>query len=102
MDPAGGDAAPGRVAALPRRHITSALRAHRIRRVTAEQVVTALRQPTLHGAPGVAEAVALRLASLVPQLLLVHAQRTATERAIERALAALAAAAPAGERARAS
>ena len=83
---------------LPRRHITSALRAHRIRRLTAEQVVTTLRQPTLHAAPGVAEAVALRLASLVPQVLLVHAQRTTTERAIDRALATLvAAAAPEGD-----
>lgn len=83
---------------LPRRRLASALRAHRIRRLTAEQVVTALRQPTLHAAPGVAEAVALRLASLVPQLLLVHAQRTTTERAIDRALATLVAAdAPEGD-----
>ena len=88
---------------LPRRRIASALRAHRIRRLTAD----ARRAPPcgsrrLHGAPGVAEAVALRIASLVPQLLLVHAQRTAAERDIERALDALAAAAPDGRGARAS
>ena len=44
----------------------------------------ACSQPRLTGAPGVADAVALRIASLVPQLLLVHEQRTAAERRIER------------------
>ena len=61
---------------LPRRRIAPALRAHRIRRLTADDVVTALRQPRLTVAPGVAEAVATRIASLVPQLVLVHEQRT--------------------------
>jgi transposase len=75
---------------LPRRRIAPALRAHRIRRLTADQVQTAVRQPTLHVAPGVAEAVAARVVSLVPQLVLLHAQRTTTERAIDRALATLA------------
>ena len=51
-----------------------------------------LQQPRLTGAPGVADAVALRIASLVPQLLLVHEQRTAAERRIEQALDTLAAA----------
>jgi transposase len=53
--------------------------------------MAALRQPRLTGAPGVAEAVALRIASLVPQLALVRAQRTAAERRIEQALDTLAA-----------
>jgi len=77
---------------LPRRRIAPALRAHRIRRLTVDQIVTALRQPTLPSAPGVAEAVAARIAALVPQLTLVHEQRTTTERQIERVLATLAAA----------
>src|SRR5688572_11843063 len=77
---------------LARRRVAAALRAHRIRRLTVEDVMAVLRQPRLTGAPGVADAVALRIASLVPQLLLVHEQRTAAERGIEQALDALAAA----------
>ena len=50
-----------------------------------------LQQPRLTGAPGVADAVALRIASLVPQLLLVHEQRSAAERRIAQALDTLAA-----------
>ena len=75
---------------LARRRIAPVLRAHRIRRVTVDDVVGALRQPTLPVAPGVTEAVALRIGSLVPQLLLVHAQRTATEAQIDRVLTHLA------------
>lgn len=77
---------------LPRRRISPALRAHRIRRLTAEDIVTTLRQPTLTGAPGVPEAVATRIASLMPQLLLVHQQRTTSARQIDRLLETLAAA----------
>lgn len=75
---------------LARRRVAPALRAHRIRRLTVDDVMAALRQPRLTGAPGVADAVALRIASLVPQLLLVHEQRTAAERRIEQALDTLA------------
>ena len=67
---------PAAWAQLPRRRIAPALRAHRIRRLTADDVIAALRQPRLTVAPGVADAVAMRIASLVPQLLLVHEQRT--------------------------
>jgi transposase len=74
---------------LPRRRISSSLRAHRIRRLTVEDIVTTLRQPTLTVAPGVAEAVATRIASLVPQLVLVHQQRTTAERQTERLLECL-------------
>ena len=76
---------------LPRRRISPALRAHRIRRVTAEDVITTLRQPVLAAAPGVADAVATRIGSLVPQLILVHQQRTTGERQIDRLLERLAA-----------
>ncbi len=77
---------PDRWAQLPRRRVTPALRAHRIRRVTAETIVSALRQPRLTVAAGVAEAVATRIASLVPQLRLVHQQRTTSEQQIDRLL----------------
>lgn len=79
---------------LPRRRISPALRAHRIRRLTAEEVVTALRQPTLAVAAGVADAVATRMTSLGPQLVLVHQQRTTAEHQIDRLLKSLAEAAP--------
>ena len=75
---------------LARRRIAPVLRAHRIRRVTVEAVVDALRQPTLPIRPGVTAAVAVRIAVLIPQLLLVHAQRTATEGQIDRLLDQLA------------
>jgi len=74
---------------LPRRRIQPVLRAHRIRRLTAEDVVAAVRQPTLAVAPGVTDAVGLRIASLVPQLLLVHDQRATVERQIDRLLETL-------------
>ena len=77
---------PGTWATLPRRRITPALRAHRIRRVTADDIVPLLRQPRLAPAAGVPEAVALRIASLVPQLRLVHEQRRTTERHVDRIL----------------
>jgi transposase len=80
--------------ALARRRIAPALRTHRIRRVTVDEVVTTLRQPTLMAAPGVADAVGLRVAALIPQLQLVHAQRTTTERQIDRRLAQLSAEEP--------
>lgn len=83
--------------ALPRRRITPTLRAHRIRRLTAEDVVTALRQPRLTSAAGVRDAVAVRLTALVPQLLVVHEQRTRAERQLERLLTQLAAGGPDGE-----
>jgi len=79
---------------LARRRITPVLRAHRIRRLTGEDIVTALRQPTLAAAPGVADAVATRIASLVPRLVLVHQQRATAERDIDHLLARLPAAEP--------
>jgi hypothetical protein len=85
---------PDEWAQLARRRITPALRAHRIRRVTADEIVTALRQPRLTVAAGVPDAVATRLASLVPQLILVHQQRTTSERQIDRLLEQLATAEP--------
>ena len=81
---------PDAWAQLPRRRIASILRAHRIRRLTPDEVVAALRQPRLAVAAGVPEAVALRIASLIPQLLLLHDQHATTERRIDRLLETLA------------
>jgi hypothetical protein len=79
-------------ATLPRRRIAPALRDHRIRRVTAEGLIDHLRQPRLFVADGVSEAVALHIAALVPQLRVVHDQRTQTEQRMDRLLERLAAA----------
>lgn len=80
---------PGAWATLPRRRITPALRAHRIRRLTADDVIAVLRQPRLHVAAGVADAVEARITSLIPQLRLVHDQRLMGERRIDRLLQSL-------------
>ena len=82
---------------LTRRRLAAVLHAHRIRRLTADTLLEALRQPRLTVAHGVAEAVAIRLAALVPQLRLVYEQRTAAERQMDRLLAQLAAAPVEGE-----
>ena len=81
---------PDRWPQLSRRTITATLRAHRIRRTTTEDVMAAVQRPRLRAAAGVAEAVAMRVASLVPQLQLIREQRQQTERRIERALEELA------------
>ena len=90
---------PDAWADLPRRRIAPALRACRVRRVTADEVVTALRQPRLTVAPGVTDAVAVRIAALIPQLFVVHEQRTGTARQLDRLLERLAGdgSAPEGE-----
>jgi transposase len=82
---------PDAWAQLPRRRLAAALRTHRMRRMTADDVIAAVRQPRLTVAAGVADAVATRIAALVPQLVLVHDQRTRAERQIDRLLEKLAA-----------
>jgi transposase len=79
---------PDAWAGLPRRRIAAILRSHRIRRLSVDDVVAAMQRPRLRPAAGVADAVAMRLAALLPQLVLVHDQRTRTDRDIDRALAA--------------
>jgi transposase len=78
-------------AELPRRRITPVLRAHRIRRLSVDDVRQALQQPRLTVAAGVPAAVASRITSLVPQLILIHEQRATAQRQIDRLLAELAA-----------
>lgn len=72
------------------RRVGAALRHHRIRRLDPSAIVHALRAPRLTVAPGVTDAVALRVRSLVPQLRLLHEQRLASEHRIDQLLQALA------------
>lgn len=88
---------PDRWPRLSRTRVARVLKAHRIRRLAVEDVVTVVRQPRLSAAPGVTDAVATRIESLVPQLLLTDQQRTSTARQIERCLDRLAAAPSDGE-----
>jgi transposase len=78
-----------------RRLTLSALRAllarHRIRRLTAETVHAALREPELPVAAGTLEAAAEHVGLLLPRLQLVHEQRTRCERRLEGLLDRLAA-----------
>jgi transposase len=81
---------PATWAQLSRRRVAAALRAHRIRRVSADTVLEQLRQPRLMVAAGVTDAVATRIAVLVPQLRVIAEQRLTAERRIDRLLARLA------------
>jgi transposase len=60
--------------------ITRVLKAAHIRRVTAETVWTTLRTPAVVVAPGTVAAVSAHVALLLPRLVLLHTQRTATEK----------------------
>ncbi len=51
------------------------LREHRIRRLSTEDVVSALQAPALEVAPGVVEAAVEHVALLLPRLRLIHNQR---------------------------
>lgn len=66
--------------------VTKVLRAHRIRRLTAENVLAVLKTQPLQVAPGTAEAASAHIALLLPRLRLVHQQRTGLARRIEKLL----------------
>jgi transposase len=65
------------------------LRSHHIRRITAEEVVTTLRTPSVRLAPGIREGVRVRILDLVEQLRVVDTQRRHAERRLAQALAAM-------------
>jgi transposase len=69
-----------RVTQQPERRVTRAqldklLKLHRIRRVSADQVLEVVRQPSLGNAPGAVAAAHLHIGLLLPRLRLVHSQR---------------------------
>ena len=65
------------------------LRAHRIRRITAEALLTVLRAPSVSVAPGVREGVRVRILDLVDQLPVLARQRRAAERRLATTLEAM-------------
>ncbi len=74
---------------LARTQVLTVLRTHRIRRVTAAEVLAALRAPTFALAPGVVEATRDTLQMLIAHLRFVAAQRKRCERRQDALLAEL-------------
>jgi transposase len=66
---------PAAGARLTRAAVARVLGEHRIRRVTAEDVLAVLRAPTFAGAAGVLEAAQEHLALLLPRLWMAHEQQ---------------------------
>jgi len=66
---------PGVARRLRPKRIERLLHAHRIRRLSAEEVISALQAQALHVAPGVVDAATEHIALLLPRLRLVHTQR---------------------------
>jgi transposase len=75
---------------LSRSAVAALLARYRLRRLTADDVLAALRAPSLPVAPGTLEAARDHVALLLPRLALVHEQRTGCEGRLD-ALLALAA-----------
>ena len=72
---------------------------YRLRRLTADDIIAALRTPALRVAPGTVDAAGAHVALLLPRLALVHEQRAQCERRLDALLAAAAATEPGeGER----
>ena len=66
---------PATACKLTRGRIERVLKRHRIRRLTAEEVIAALRVPALKLAPGSAEAASEHALLLLPRLRLIRKQR---------------------------
>ena len=82
---------PSAARKLTRGRIERLLKQHRIRRLTADEVMTALRVPALHLAPGTTEAASEHAFLLLPRLRLIRKQRLDTATRIEAVLDELAA-----------
>jgi transposase len=87
---------PAAAARVREAAVARVLKAHRIRRVGAPEVLAALRAPALVVAPGTVEAVSAHVALLVPQLQLVGEHHRRCRARLEAAVAALAGADPPG------
>lgn len=82
---------------LKRKRIENLLAEHRIRRLDADAVLTALAIEPLRVAPGATEAAAAHVKLLIPRLRLVLEQRNGCAREIERLLELLAEGADPGQ-----
>ena len=78
---------PDTAATLRPATVRALLRRHHIRRLTADEVVAVLRGPRVYLVPGTRDGIATRIVDLVAQLEMLHRQRAAAERRLERLLA---------------
>jgi transposase len=74
---------PAQAAKVRARSVTRILKAHRVRKFTAEDVLSRFRTEPLKLAPGASEAAATHVAFLLPQLKLLHRQRQDCQESIE-------------------
>jgi transposase len=81
---------PTAARALRPADVRQLLRRHGIRRMTAEEVLEVVQQSSVYLAPGVRDGVAPRIADLIEQLRVVHAQHRKSERRLKTALQTLA------------
>ena len=77
---------PWQAGALKLVAVKRLLRSHRIRRVSAEEILEALRAPALRLAPGAAEAASEHVLLLLPLLRSVHQQDDQVSKRIQRLL----------------
>lgn len=80
---------PARAAKLKEERVTRLLRQHRIRRITAPEVLAALKVTPLRVAPGVVEANARSVAMLIERLRVVVRQRKEVDAELGRLLEVL-------------
>lgn len=74
---------PRIAAKLSPKRVETVLKKHRVRRLSADDVLEKLRAPALQVAPGSAEAASEHIALLLPRIRLVHEQRKACVKRIE-------------------
>ena len=73
---------PAAIASAKRAAVASILKSHRVRRVTADEVVAALRSTPVKVADGVTEAASMRVRSILARLVPVRDELHRLERAI--------------------
>jgi hypothetical protein len=80
---------PARAACLTEAHVAEVLKTHRIRRVSAVDVLKLVQAPALPVAPGTAEAASAHCALLLPCIRVLAAQLQTCARQVETLLTAL-------------
>lgn len=88
---------PAQARRWSRSRVGALLKKHRIRRVSAEDVHSALRAPSMTLAEGTEKAASAHVRLLIPRIRLVKTQRKTVKREMERVLSELAARAPGTE-----
>lgn len=88
---------PAKAAKLTRARVEKILRSHRIRRLTAEEIMVQLKAAPLRLAPGAVEAASEHVLLLIPRLRMLHQQRKDIAARIEAVLGELSAEGESGE-----